>query len=360
MSVVFRLIDPVVDLEPIAVLKALRRQGVRLSGRGSEVLPYLTYPWVLASVLGFLKEGTEGVDGDAEGAAGEAIHVSGVDADDFASGIENGAAAAAVGGGGVVDEFVADDVAEMSAGSGGTNQRQGGQLTGRADVVVAIGHALIDSSGGFGDHPGNAHGIADHGNELSRSAGRLGEGQRGETANQVGIFSVQDGEIGSLRHRCGRQIYGRGRTGEKNHETFKHPGGSLLDEFLGLRVSVPGLGYVTVGGQQAVAHKESCARNAGANDGALVRETNLIDTVNVSDGIAVAVEHDGGHGLVLLELFDLCRQFVDLLLQIAGGLCLGGRGSVIVDHGEGSQEEHDSHDGLHDLLPAVDDGTGFL
>jgi len=44
MSVVFRLIDPVVDLEPIAVLKALRRQGVRLSGRGSEVLPYLTTP----------------------------------------------------------------------------------------------------------------------------------------------------------------------------------------------------------------------------------------------------------------------------------------------------------------------------
>ncbi|SPE28436.1 exported hypothetical protein [Acidobacteriia bacterium SbA2] len=81
---------------------------------------------VLACVLGFLQEGTQGVDGDSERASGEAVHVGGVDADDFTFGVEHGAAAAAVGGGGVVNELVADYVAEMSAGGGGTNQRQGG------------------------------------------------------------------------------------------------------------------------------------------------------------------------------------------------------------------------------------------
>ena len=36
------------------------------------------------------------------------------------------------------------------------------------------------------------------------------------------------------------------------------------------------------------------------------------------------------------ELLDLRRQFVNLLLQIAGGLSKSGGGSVVVDHGEGA------------------------
>ena len=73
--------------------------------------------------LCFLQERAQGVDRDAESAAGESVHVGGVDADDFAAGVEDRAAAAAVGGGGVVDEFVADYVAEMAAGGRRTNQR---------------------------------------------------------------------------------------------------------------------------------------------------------------------------------------------------------------------------------------------
>jgi len=229
---------------------------------------------------------------------------------------------------------------------------------------MAIRHAFVNSGGRLSDHPGNAHGIADHGDQLSRSAGRFCERQHRETADHVGIFSVQNSEIGSFRDRGGRQIHGRGRAGEKYHQALEHPGSSLVDEFLSFRVSVPGFGYMTVGGYQAVANiisnQESGAGNAGANDWTLVRESHLIDAVNVSDGIAITVEHDGGHGLVLLELFNLGREFVNLLLQIAGGLCQGSRGSVIVDHGEGSQKEHDSHDGLHHLLPAVADRTEFL
>ena len=71
---------------------------------------------------------------------------------------------------------------------------------------------------------------------------------------------------------------------------------------------------------EAVADEKSCAGNAGANDGTLVRKADLIDAVNVSDGIAVAIQDHGGHGLVLLELLDLRGEFVNLLLQIAGGL----------------------------------------
>src|ERR1035437_134598 len=155
----------------------------------------------LAAFQRFLQQGTERIHRTSEGASGESVHVGGVDADNFALGVEDGAAAAAVGGGGIVDELVADNVAEMSAGGGGTNQRQGSQLTGRADVVMPIGQALVDSGGGLGNHPGNAHGIADHGDQLSRSAGRLGEGQGWEAANHIGGFSAQDGESGSLRDR---------------------------------------------------------------------------------------------------------------------------------------------------------------
>ena len=154
---------------------------------------------------------------------------------------------------------------------------------------------------------------------------------------------------------------GRRRAGEKNHQILEHGGGALIDELLGFGVSIPGLGDVTVGGDQAVADKKSCAGNARANDRTLIRESDLIDAVNVADGIAIAVQDDGGHGLVLLELLDLRGQFMNLILRGRWGRsaeCRGGR--VVVDHGEGSQEQHDSQDGLHHLLPAIADDAGRL
>ena len=89
--------------------------------------------------LGFLQQGTEGIDGDSDGASGEPVHIGGVDADDFAFGVENRTAAAAVGSGGIVDKLFADDIAEMAAGGGGPDQRQCRQFTGGANVIVPVG-----------------------------------------------------------------------------------------------------------------------------------------------------------------------------------------------------------------------------
>src|SRR5579864_1655813 len=65
---------------------------------------------------GFVDQGAESIYGDTERAAGEAVHVGGVHADDFALGIENRTATAAVGSGSVIDQLVADYIAEVPAG----------------------------------------------------------------------------------------------------------------------------------------------------------------------------------------------------------------------------------------------------
>jgi hypothetical protein len=49
----------------------------------------------------------------------------------------------------------------------------------------------------------------------------------------IGIFDVQDGQIGTLRNRCGRQRHGRGRAGEKDDQVLEHRGGALIDQLLG-------------------------------------------------------------------------------------------------------------------------------
>src|SRR5581483_4498608 len=97
------------------------------------------------SPLSFLQEGTEGIYRDAEAASGKAVHVGGIDADNFALDVENRAAASTMGRGSVVDQLVADYVAEMSARGGRTNQGQGCQFASCANVVAAIGKPLVDA-----------------------------------------------------------------------------------------------------------------------------------------------------------------------------------------------------------------------
>lgn len=77
---------------------------------------------LLVRALGLLQKRAERSDGDAESAAGESIHVGGVDADHFTFGVEDRASAATVCSGSVVDEFVAHDIAKVSPGSRGTNE----------------------------------------------------------------------------------------------------------------------------------------------------------------------------------------------------------------------------------------------
>ncbi len=50
---------------------------------------------------------------------------------------------------------------------------------------------------------------------------------------------------------------------------------------------------------------------------------------------------------------------MNLLLKVAGGLGQRGSGRVIMDHGEGYNEQHDAQNGLHGLLPAIAHNAGF-
>src|ERR1700757_1469707 len=76
----------------------------------------------LLAGVGFVDQRAESIYRDAECAAGEAVHVGGVHADDLSLGIEDGAAAAAVGCGSIIDELVADYIAEVAAGRRRANQ----------------------------------------------------------------------------------------------------------------------------------------------------------------------------------------------------------------------------------------------
>lgn len=63
----------------------------------------------------------------------------------------------------------------------------------------------------------------------------------------------------------------------------------------------------------------------------------MIDAINVTDRIAIAVEYEGGHRLLLAELFDLHSQFMNLDLQIVARCSLG-RHRRIVNRGHRPQE----------------------
>ncbi len=111
------------------------------------------------------------------------------------------------------------------------------------------------------------------------------------------------------------KVTGVGEPGKKMTKILEHGSGALIDELLSFGVSVPGFGDVTVGGDESGADKKSCAGNAGANDRPLVGESDLIDAVDVADGIAIAVQDGGGHGLILLQSLDLRSQFMNLILK---------------------------------------------
>ena len=114
-------------------------------------------------------QGLQGPDGDADRSAGEAIEVSGVHSDHFATRIEHRTAAAAVGGGRVIDQLVADDISQVAAGSLRPDQRQRRQFAGRALIVGAIRQAVVNRGWRLGHHSCHPHGIADHRHEFTGS-----------------------------------------------------------------------------------------------------------------------------------------------------------------------------------------------
>src|SRR5579863_10682340 len=82
-------------------------------------------PGVLVRPVCRFQQGLQGGDGHAQRSSGESVHVGGVDSDHFASRIEYRTTAAAVSRGCVIDELVADDVAQMAAGRRRADQREG-------------------------------------------------------------------------------------------------------------------------------------------------------------------------------------------------------------------------------------------
>src|SRR5256885_16053731 len=101
---------------------------------------------------------------------------------------------------------------------------------------------------------------------------------------------------------------------------------------LGFGISIPGLSDMAIGGEQTVGDQKACAGNSRPYGGPLIRKADLIDAVNVSDGVAVVSEDRGGHGLVLLELRYFGGKLVDFFLQIVRWRALGRCRRVVVDH----------------------------
>src|SRR5215471_16685316 len=228
------------------------------------------------------------------------------------------------------------------------------------DVIVAIGEALVNSRRRLGDHPCDAHGIADDCNELARSVDGFRQGKRRQSIHCPSVFRTQYRQVRTLRHRTRDKTHrGRG-TGKKDHKIFNGALSSFIHQFLGLGVAIPGLGDVAVGGNQSIANKKAGARDPSTNAGTTVGKSDLIHAVDVADRVAIAVEHNRRHRLLLPELLDLCREFVNPLLQVVLRYPLGSHPPVVVNHGQCTDQHHDGEHTLDHLLPAITDNIGFL
>jgi hypothetical protein len=174
------------------------------------------------------------------------------------------------------------------------------------------------------------------------------------------VFDSQHGKIASGRNRARRQAHWLRRAGEEDDQAFQHGGCAAMDQAFRLGVSIPGLGHVAIGRQQTVADEKSSSGYARANRRGLVGKTDLIDPVNIADGIAIPVEHKRWHSLLLLEFRHLLSELLHLLVQFIGLRALGRDRRVVAKHGCGAGQQHHGQHGLHHLLPAVADLDWFL
>src|SRR5947208_4935716 len=114
-----------------------------------------------ALLLGLFNQWLESLRRYSERAAGESVNVGGIHADDFAARIKHRAAAGAVSCGSIVNQFVADDVAEVSASCGRPDKGERGKFAGCTLIIVPEGKARVHRSRRLRHHSQNAHGIAD-------------------------------------------------------------------------------------------------------------------------------------------------------------------------------------------------------
>ena len=80
-----------------------------------------------------------------------------------------------------------------------------------------------------------------------------------------------------------RDIYRQRKSWEESHQLFQFRLGTLVDQGIRLGVSVPGLGNMTIGGQQPLRHHESGSGNAGPQGGPFSRHRHPVDAEDVTD-----------------------------------------------------------------------------
>src|SRR5580704_12613822 len=105
----------------------------------------------------------------------------------------------------------------------------------------------------------------------------------------------------------------------------------MIDKSFGFGVAIPGFGNVPVGGQQAVSYEKSGARDARADRWRLVRKPDLIDAVDVTDGISITIQHQRRHCLLFLEFCNLLGELSYLAMQFVWLHALRSGGRVVVE-----------------------------
>ena len=111
---------------------------------------------------------------------------------------------------------------------------------------------------------------------------------------------------------------------------------------------------MTIGGKQSIRHNKSGARNAGAQCGALLGKSDLVNAEDITNRIAVPVQDHGRHGLFLLQLVYLQGKLLYLLMKSIG------RGwPIVVAHETCPHEQEHAQHPLHQPLPGGTDRFFF-
>ena len=72
---------------------------------------------------------------------------------------------------------------------------------------------------------------------------------------------------------------------------------------------------MTIGGDESVRNYESSTRDTRAVNRLLIRKSDFVYAEDIADRVAIPVQHERRHRLLLLELFDLASQAADFLPQ---------------------------------------------
>ena len=153
-------------------------------------------------------------------------------------------------------------------------------------------------------------------------------------------------------------VTGVGEAGEKNHQLLQCAVAPRRSEVLRLGVFVPGLSDVAIGGEQGRWRRGIRCRKRGRARMALIGEADLIDAVNVADGIAVVVAGPWRAWPAPAVAARLRAELEHLPLEVVGFVSveiLGLRRNRD-DRGH-ANEQADAEHTFEDSLPRADTGS---